>query len=245
MIGIAEEKTALPVFRQIVVALKNEIVSGSLAEHTALPSERAVAKAHGVSRMTARRALEVIEAEGLAYSKGRQGRFVSPERLDYGLSSMANFISGSAEKGIEIDIELVNSRIRSADGRLARILSVPIDTQLFENTRVFSRSGHATFVETETVVSKLGNAQLCDIGSDQDVPEGQRRYGPLGHSADIVVRMRAFTPAEADLLGVMPYQTGIEQEQIVRDRGGIAFCFCHQIWRGEIAQFSAKAVLQG
>ena len=72
----------------------------------------------------------------------------------------------------------------------------------------------------------------------------EQRYSPFGHTADIVIRMRALYPDEADLLGVMPYQAGIEQEQLVRDLSGDAFCFCRQIWRGEMAQFSARAILK-
>ena len=128
-----------PLFRQIVNELKAKITSGQLAEHDALPSERAVAQLHDVSRMTARRALEAIEAEGLAYSKDRKGRFVSPKRLDYDVSSMANFISNAAAKGTEIEMELLeNAHIRAGE-RLAEILSVPAGTPLYENTRLFRR----------------------------------------------------------------------------------------------------------
>ena len=81
MSDATKEKTTLPLFRQIVEHLKNQIHTGILSVHEALPTERLVAEQHGVSRMTARRALEAIEAEGLAYSEDRRGRFVSPNGL--------------------------------------------------------------------------------------------------------------------------------------------------------------------
>ena len=232
-----------PLFRQIVNDLKNKIIDGDLKEHTALPSERVVAEFHKVSRMTARRALEAVVAEGLAYSKDRTGRFVSPKRLDYNVSSLANFIEDAAAKGIEIETELLESKQSVAGDSLAETLSIPVGTPLFENTRLFRRQGHTAFLETEAVVAEKCAGLLKDKASNKSNYLQKQRYSPLGHTADIVIRMRVLDLGEAELLGLMPYQAGIEQEQLVRDKSGNAFCFSRQIWRGEIAQFSARAIL--
>jgi len=235
------QTTSPPLFRQIVDELKTTIIEGNLAEHSPLPSERVVADKHNVSRMTARRALEAVEAEGLAYSKDRQGRFVSPKRLDYDVTSMANFISGAAAKGIEIEMELLESRDLPAGKNLADILAVPVNTLVYENTRLFRRDGHSAFLEIETVI-----AERCADFQVNATPQQlqKHRYSPLGHTADIVIRMHALSPIEAELLGLMPYQAAIEQEQLVSDQSGDPLCFCRQIWRGELAQFSAKALLK-
>ncbi len=233
-----------PLFRQIVEDLKGRILQGDLSEHMPLPSERAIAEMHDVSRMTARRALEAVEAEGLAYSKDRKGRFVSPKRLDYDVGSMANFVSGAAARGIDIQVELLESRSLTAGERIAETLAVPPGTPLFENTRLFRRDGHATFIETETVLADRCAELFPNTPPHPDSFLQKQRYSPLGHTADIVIRMRALAPEEAGLLGLMPYQSGIEQEQLVRDTSGAAFCFSRQIWRGEMAQFSARAIIK-
>jgi len=232
-----------PLFRQIVNDMKNRIVDGDLSEHTALPSERTIAELHNVSRMTARRALEAVVTEGLAYSKDRTGRFVSPKRLDYNVSSLANFIEDAAAKGIEIETELLESKKSVAGDNLAEILSIPVGTPIFENKRMFRRQGHNAFLETEAVVADKCAGLLKDGQSKNSNYLQRQRYSPLGHTADIVIRMRVLELDEAELLGIMPYQAGIEQEQLVRNKSGKAFCFSRQIWRGEIAQFSARAIL--
>ncbi|SLN11648.1 HTH-type transcriptional repressor YvoA [Roseovarius albus] len=231
---------ALPVFRQIVDDLKRQIADGQLTEHAALPSERVIAELHAVSRMTARRALEAVEAEGLAYSKRRQGRFVSPKRLMYDVGSMANFVAGAAAQGIEIEMELLESTTIQASGTLVETLSAAHGTKLYQNTRLIRSKGHSIFVETETVI-----AERCAAlwpGPD-NVDLQRQRYSPLGHTAEIVIRMCALEPDPARLLGAMPYQAGIEQEQLSRDESGAPICFSHQIWRGEMAQFSATAII--
>jgi len=233
----------MPLYRQIVNDLKRKIIDGELPEHSPLPSERTVATLHSVSRMTARRALEAIEAEGLAYSKDRTGRFVSPKRLDYNVSSMESFIAGAAKKGIQIEMELLESKQSVARAEHAKVLCVPVGTALFENTRLFRRQGHATFLETETIIAARCTGLLPDTAPQTVEFQQKQRYAALGHTADIVIRMRALDPVESEKLGLMPYQPGIEQEQLVRDRSGEVFCHCCQIWRGEIAQFSARAIL--
>lgn len=240
----ASRTSSSPLFRQIVDELKNTIIDDKLAEHAALPSERMVAEHHNVSRMTARRALEAVEAEGLAYSVDRKGRFVSPKRLDYDVTSMANFISGAANRGIEIEMELLESREIRVGKKHATTLSVPVGTAVYENTRLFRRDGHTAFLEIETVIAERCANLLPDATVEQLKTLQQHRYSPLGHTADIVIRMHALNPSEAEILGLMPYQAAIEQEQLVRDQSGDPLCFCRQIWRGELAQFSAQALIR-
>ena len=128
---------ALPRFRQIVDDLRREIAEGALPEHAALPSERTVAELHGVSRMTARRALEAVEAEGLAYSEGRKGRFVSPKRLKYDISNRVSFAADAQAAGTELEIELIDWQSVKADPHLAALLSVPAGEKLHRYTRLF------------------------------------------------------------------------------------------------------------
>lgn len=57
-------------------ALRKEIKKGSYNE-TGLPSEAALMREHGVARTTIRRALEILEKEGLIHSAPGVGRVVS------------------------------------------------------------------------------------------------------------------------------------------------------------------------
>ncbi|MEM8645143.1 MAG: GntR family transcriptional regulator [Pseudomonadota bacterium] len=234
--------TTAPRFRRIVDRLRAEIIAGRLPEHAALPSERAVAGQHGVSRMTARRALEAMEAEGLAYSAERKGRFVSPPRLNYPVSSMANFLTDAEKNGVDLEVQVIATGERTADAALAGILAVPEGEALSEVTRLFLNGGHATFLETEYVLASL-YADLLEAHDAATKPLAEQRFSPFGHDADIVIRMRPLSAEEAELLGLSPNQAGIEAEQLVRDETGQAFCFSRQIWRGELAQFSARAIV--
>jgi len=58
--------------RQIAAVLRDEIHTGRLRPGDRLPSETTLQQQYGVARLTARRAVDVLRAEGLAdYQRGR------------------------------------------------------------------------------------------------------------------------------------------------------------------------------
>lgn len=236
-----EQSSDTPRFRQIVDRLK-ERIAVELVAHDAIPSERSVAEIYGVSRMTARRALETIEAEGLAYSEGRKGRFVSPQRLHYDISRVS-FAAEAASAGVELDIELVEASTVRADQQLAQTLQVDAGEKLHKYTRLFRTNGHATFFETEYVIAK-SFPDLLSLDLRQSTSKLlEAHYNIAAQSGDVVIRMRSLLPDEANLLGLKSLQTGIELEQTTYDESGVPFCFGRQIWRGEMAEFSVHAVV--
>lgn len=66
-----------PVYLQLKELLQGQIEQGIFFPHQKLPSERALCEDHNLSRMTARKALQSLIAEGLAYTQVGKGTFVS------------------------------------------------------------------------------------------------------------------------------------------------------------------------
>ncbi|TWF80041.1 regulatory GntR family protein [Pseudonocardia hierapolitana] len=66
----------LPRYRQIAEELRDGTVTGLLAPGSALPSETELMAAYGVSRATVRRALVVLESDGLISTYPGKGRYV-------------------------------------------------------------------------------------------------------------------------------------------------------------------------
>ncbi|MFG1844085.1 GntR family transcriptional regulator [Micromonospora carbonacea] len=66
-------------YREIAQTLRESIQAGELAPGAALPPESEVCRRWAVSRVTARRALGALEAEGLIESVAGRGRFVKAE----------------------------------------------------------------------------------------------------------------------------------------------------------------------
>ncbi len=202
-----------------------------------------MAEKHGVSRMTARRALEALEAQGLVYSEDRRGRFVSPQRVKYDVSNMVSFVANAQANGTELEIEVISAGIAQTDATLARQLAVKQGEPIFEYTRLFRSGGHAIFIETEYVLAARFPKFLdCDLRqSTTRILESHYNTSPC--SGDIVIRMRGVHEDEARYLGLAASQSGIELEQVICDDAGVPFCFGRQLWRGELAEFTARAIV--
>lgn len=67
-----------PLYQEIFLALKKEILSGSYPPESQLPTEKELAQTYHVSRITSKRALTELEQEGLIYRVQGKGSFVKP-----------------------------------------------------------------------------------------------------------------------------------------------------------------------
>lgn len=79
-----------PVYLQLKEVLQNKIEQGIYLSHQQLPSERDLCQQYNLSRMTARRALQALIAEGLAYTRAGKGTFVSHYTSNSGTAKTDN-----------------------------------------------------------------------------------------------------------------------------------------------------------
>jgi DNA-binding GntR family transcriptional regulator len=68
-----------PLYLQLAGLLRGQIASGEIPAGAMLPSLRALTEEHGVSRVTAERAVDVLRAEGLVRGLVGRGVVVLPE----------------------------------------------------------------------------------------------------------------------------------------------------------------------
>jgi GntR family transcriptional regulator len=93
--GVTGERRLSTPPRYLVIAaqVRDRITVEQLGPHTLLPSERELAEQHGVSRMTARQALSLLENEGLVYRRPPRGTFVSEPRVRFHIGSFSEEVS--------------------------------------------------------------------------------------------------------------------------------------------------------
>jgi len=79
---LIDNKSGTPIYEQICRQIRQQILSGSLQEHQALPSIRALAKDLRISFITTKRAYEELEKEGYIYTIPAKGCYVAPRNLE-------------------------------------------------------------------------------------------------------------------------------------------------------------------
>ena len=84
----------LPIYEQIVVGVKQHILSGELHEGDPLPSIRALAKDLRISVITTKRAYEELEREGFIYTVAGKGCFVAARSSEWAREDLLRRIEG-------------------------------------------------------------------------------------------------------------------------------------------------------
>ena len=82
MLVLIDNKSGTPIYDQIYSQIKNQIISGALAEDEMLPSIRNLAKDLRISFITTKRAYEELEKDGFIYTVQGKGCFVAPKNLE-------------------------------------------------------------------------------------------------------------------------------------------------------------------
>jgi len=110
-----DKKSRLPAYIQMADILRSSISSGEYPPGKQLPSESALAKMHGVSAMTARQAVSVLEEEGLVLrvqGKGTYIRKIEVSSSSFGLGTFEEIFADKENLGVRI----VNASVKKKPG---------------------------------------------------------------------------------------------------------------------------------
>ena len=92
-----------PLYRRLKTAISDAVASGALERGAALPPERELAEASGVSRVTVRRAIAELTREGLLTRRQGAGTFVARplERIEQSLKRLSSFTEDMVARGLK------------------------------------------------------------------------------------------------------------------------------------------------
>ncbi|MBR4869300.1 MAG: GntR family transcriptional regulator [Oscillospiraceae bacterium] len=76
---LIDNLSGTPIYEQIFTQIKNQILSGELAQDMPLPSIRNLAKDLRISVITTKRAYDELEKGGYIYTVSAKGSFVAPK----------------------------------------------------------------------------------------------------------------------------------------------------------------------
>ena len=79
---ILSNSSSLPIYAQIAIQIKSQILNGNLDEGTLLPSIRNLAKDLRISVITTKRAYEELEREGYINTIPGKGTFIAAKNME-------------------------------------------------------------------------------------------------------------------------------------------------------------------
>lgn len=117
-------KSGSPRHEQLSSWIRDQIDRSILHAHDQLPSESQLGAQFSVSRITVRRALQTLQAEGLIYKRQGLGSFVQSAKVRQGLVRLTDFVEDMAAAGLTARSEVLSFETEQPETRIMRILGL-------------------------------------------------------------------------------------------------------------------------
>jgi len=136
------------VYRQLEHLIVSFIKEGVYREGMKIPSEVALAKKLGISRMTVNKALTALARRGFLTRSPGRGSIVTPRKLHQGFFRVTSFNRTMAEMGMTPETRVLETGVKPADKAVAEALSINEDSQVVLVRRLRIADGIPLMLET-------------------------------------------------------------------------------------------------
>lgn len=235
--GLAPE-SRVPLYHQIYVVLRNRIVSGQIEPGARLPGEQDLAETFGVSRITAKRALNELASSGLVIrERGRGTRVVPSPPRPAVRTALEGWLENISLMGVATDATVLDFAYVPATREVAEALDVSEGDSVQRAVRVRSLAGES--------LSYLTTWLPRDIGEAFDAEDLQRlpllhlleRAGIKVSAARQTVTATLADPAVAAALAIDAGAPLLEVSRIVSDTAGRPVEYIRVLYRPDRYQF--------
>lgn len=114
----------IALYLQIEQELRGLIESGELGPLAQVPSEHQLSDRFRVSRMTARKALDRLVAEGILLRQPGKGTFVANPKITHWVSTQLSFSRAMAALGLPHRTQVLNASVIAAPANIASLLGL-------------------------------------------------------------------------------------------------------------------------
>jgi len=236
-----------PLYLKLEETLRNMIEGIEYEPGDQIPSERELAEKLKASRMTVRRAVELLTAQGFLERRSTSGTFVSEPNV------IRSFTPGSVQsltrqiqgKGGLAGSKLLKFDVIQAPAKVANSLQIPNRSLVFIIQRLRLSSGLPFCIETsylpKTLVLELSESDVSGQDSLYDLLK--LRYGIIPSRSSDKLKITWPNELEAQLLGVLVNEPVLYFRSVVFDSSGIPFEFVKSINHPRRVAFQSETTM--
>ncbi len=243
---IVDERLPTPLYHQVFSILRNKILSGELPHGELVPGEMEIVRQYGVSRITAKRALNDLAAIGLVTrERGRGTRVALHERSPLVKGSAEGLFENLLAMGLETKVKLLSFEYLPAGEEIAQSLDC-------ENSDLVQRIIRVRNLD-ETPLDYLTTHVPEDIGrrfSKRDLTTETllstlERFGVVASTADQTISATLADPTVAKALNVELGSPLLSVERVVREKNGRAVEHIRALYRPDVYQYRMRLRRKG
>lgn len=232
----SSEHSNSPIYMQLAHRLRQQIEEGDINAGEALPSERELCKIMGASRVTVRKAIELLIEDGLLSRRQGSGTYVTP-RIQAPGSFLSSFSEDAEARGETTDTIWMMKVIAGASEEEARILELPNGADVVRLSRVRMAAGEPLAIENAIVPAEM-LPDMALLGSSLYQALDQRGNRPV--TGQQKIRAALAGPTEASLLSVPENTEILRIERLTRRADGRPVELTRSAYRGERYEFVSE-----
>ncbi|UJQ95546.1 GntR family transcriptional regulator [Mariluticola halotolerans] len=228
-----------PLYLQLANVLRQLIEEGAMREGEALPSERRIMEQTSLSRVTIRKALDLLVKEGLLRQKRGSGTFVAGglPQIEQPLTRLSSFTEEMIDRGRTPSVQWLEKKLAYPTSEEVMLFGLSPGDKVLHLHRLRSGDGVPLAVEFATVPARyLPDPELVD----------HSLYAALSAVSAMPVRAtqrlkaRALPRREADLLGVTAGDPALYIERASRLSDGTLVEFTRSYYRSDTYDFVSE-----
>lgn len=220
-------------YQQIAEDLRQRLSSGEVGAGRLLPSEAELSASYGVSRVTVRRALELLREEGRVDSRQGLGWFVATDPLRQSLGRLGTIEGQLARDGRRSERRILDFRFVAPPTRVRRLLGEESSVVL-RVRRLNVADGHPFALVTVWCPERYG-AELSRAAVERS-PFYELIGVPLG-GATQTIGAGAATEPESELLEVPVGSPVLRCERVTRSGEGEPVLVSEHVFPAHLTEF--------
>ncbi|MGC5170116.1 GntR family transcriptional regulator [Microbacterium sp. DT81.1] len=197
--------------REIESWLREQVIGGR--EGDPLPSEAELAEKFGVSRMTARQAMQSLAAQGLVRRQRGSGTFIAPQPMHRHSGPLMSFTEDMKRRGLSASSRLITAELRDATAAEAGALRLEPGQRLVSLVRIRLADGQPMAIESTVLTPDCVPVLSHDL-EQGSLHQALRELGRQPVTAVCRISAREATGKESALLD-LPRRAAVLQEQRV------------------------------
>jgi len=238
-----------PLYYQLREILRERLEQGELRPGDRFPTEAAICRASGLSRMTVRQALEELKAGGLVAGRRGAGTVVTAaaarEKVDDGEDrggqlALRSFTEIFRGQGRRVGGRVLSKTLVNPPEGVRRELGLGPDDRAFEVRRVRYLNGEAVSLETSHYPREVARALEATDLDDRSVYEVLGAGGIVPEEAVERVELSIITPYEAKTLGAPAGIAVALCRRTTFDAAGRPIEFTKSVYRGDRHTFTSR-----
>mgnify|MGYP003135036577 FL=1 len=232
-----------PLYLRLRRSIEDAVRSGLINPGDALPSERDIAATAEVSRVTVRKAVQHLVADGILIQRHGSGTFVAPtvQRVEQSLSSLTSFTEDMARRGMTLSSQWLDRGLYDPSNEETIILGLGAGEKVARIARLRIANGNPLAIERASL--------SATVLPDPDAIANSL-YAKLDQTGNRPVRAIQRIAAvnlgrhDAELLDVAPGAASLRIERTSYLASGRIVEFTRSIYRGDAYDFVAELRLQ-